>query len=153
MNAPVRLRRPLVVLGVLLSLLAGVATIRAAAVWTAAGSPLVAKPPSVESLQAALATEQSRSAALLAQLGELTAGSTELTAALDVARNRIATDAAQADELQASLKTAKGKLAVLDQSIRQAQAVGGRAASASVGAPAAITAQAHDEDHEGGDDD
>lgn len=123
MSVPLSLRRPLVILGVLLSLLAGMLTIRAAAAWTAASSPLVARPPSVESLQAALAGEESRSAALQAQLDELTAGSADLAAALEAARNRIASDTAQATELQASLKAATAKLATLEKSIRQARTV------------------------------
>lgn len=154
MSVPVRLRHPLVILGVILSLFAGAATIRAAAAWTAASSPLVAKPPSVESLQASVATEQTRSADLQAQLDQLTAGSADLTAALEAARDRIAADASQAEELQASLTAAKAKLAVLERSIRQAGASAARAATAPAAAPAAVSAVSHeDQDHDGGDDD
>lgn len=122
MNASARLRRPAVLLGVVLALFAGAATIRAAAEWTAATAPLAAKPPSVDSLQSALAAEQARSIALQAQLDELTAGSSELTSALQAARDRIAEDARQAEALQSTLEAAKAKLKALERSIRQVRA-------------------------------
>lgn len=151
MSVPIRLRRPLVVLGVLFTLLAGAGTIRAAAAWTAASSPLVSKPPSVESLQAALAVEQARSGALQIRLDELTNGSSDLAAALAAARDRVVADATQAEALQASLAAAKAKLAALEKSIRQARAVAAtRAARAP--APAAAPARSHEGD-EGEEDD
>jgi DNA repair exonuclease SbcCD ATPase subunit len=152
MNVPVRLRRPAVLLGVVLALFAGAATIRAAAAWTAASSPLVSKPPSVESLQSALAAEQARSIALQAQLDELAAGSTDLAAALQAARDRIAEDASQAKALQANLKAAKAKLTTLERSIRQARAASPpTVAAAPVAAVASIGGEGGE--HEGGDDD
>ena len=75
MSLPVRLRRPAVTIGVVLALLAGGASIRAAAEWTAASSSLAGKPPSVASLEAALAAEESRSLALQAQLDAIGVGS------------------------------------------------------------------------------
>jgi len=140
MSFPVSLRRPLVVLGVIFSLFAGVATIRAAADWTAASSPLVAKPPSIERLQAALAGEQARSEAFRAQLDELAARSSELTAALAAAQDRIAVDISQARDLQDSLKVAKARLATLERSIRRAQSAAGRTATVTVAAPVAAAA-------------
>ncbi len=137
MSVPVRLRHPLVVLGVVFSLLAGAATIRAAAAWTAASSPLAVQPPSVEQLQADLAAEQARSADLQLQLGQLAASSRDLVTALETARSRIATDAEQARALQDSLAAAKDKLATLERTIRQA-----RAAAAAAVAPAPPTATA-----------
>ncbi len=136
------IRRSLIVLGVVLSLFAGVATIRAAADWTAASSPLAARPPSIERLQAALANEQSRSEAFRAQLDELAARSSELTAALAAARDRIALDTRQATDLQASLKAARTRLATLERSIRKTQAGAVRAAGATVAAPAPLAAVA-----------
>lgn len=152
MNVPIRLRRPLVILGVVLSLLLGAASIRVAAAWTAASSPLAAKPPSVEALQADLATEQSRSTALQAQLDDLAAGSEELATALSAAREQIAVDATQARELQGSLLAAKDKLAILEKSIRDARASTSRPAAA----PAAAAAPAREverEDHQESEDD
>ena len=155
MTMPIRLRQPLVILGVLVALVAGASTIRAAAAWTAASSPLATKPPSVESLQASLATERARSAALEAQLDQLTAGTNDLVAALETARDRIATDADNAAELQARLTAAKAKLTALERSIRQARA--SAAAAAVQPAPPAVVAavsRGDDEDREAeGDDD
>ena len=128
MSIPVRFRHPLVVLGVVLSLLAGAATIRAAAAWTAASSPLAVKPPSVEQIQADLAAEQARSADLEFQLDQLAASSRELASALETARGRIATDAEQAQALQESLAAAKDKLATLERTIGQARAATAAAA-------------------------
>jgi chromosome segregation ATPase len=146
MSIPVRLRRPLVVFGVLLALLLGATSIRAAAEWTAASSPLADKPPSVESLQAELATEQARSTALVDHLDELSSSSADLLAALGAARDRIAADALQAKDLQASLAAAKAKLAALEKSIRDARAGTGRSAATPAAAPAASTAS-HEDDH------
>lgn len=140
MSFPVSLRRPLVVLGVAFSLFAGVATIRAAADWTAASSPLNARPPSIERLQASLTGEQARSEAFRAQLDELAARSSELTAALSAARDRIALDTSQAKDLQESLKVAKARLATLERSIRRAQATADRSATAAVAAPVTVAA-------------
>jgi DNA repair exonuclease SbcCD ATPase subunit len=163
MSVPVRLRHPLVVLGVVLSLLAGAATIRAAAAWTAASSPLAVKPPSVEQLQADLAAEQARSADLQLQLGQLVTSSRDLVTALETARSRIATDAEEARTVQESLAAAKDKLATLERTIRQA-----RAAAAATAPPPPTTAataatstvgagedayEEHDDGEEWGDDD
>jgi DNA repair exonuclease SbcCD ATPase subunit len=144
MSVPVRLRHPAVLLGVVLALFAGAATIRAAAAWTAASAPLVSKPPSVEILQSALAAEQARSISLQTQLDELTAGSTDLTAALQAARDRIAEDASQAEALQASLAAAKAKLTTLERSIQQAGA-----APPAVSGPVAAVGRTGDGDHAG----
>ena len=151
MSIPIRIRRPLVVLGVVLSLFLGVATIRAAAEWTAASSPLGAKPPSIESLGAALATERARSAALVAQLDQLEAGSTDLTGAINAARDRITADAVQADGLRASLTAAKAKLAALEASIRRARAPAARGTTVNATRPAG--APTHESDGEVGDGD
>jgi DNA repair exonuclease SbcCD ATPase subunit len=157
MSLSSRLRRPIVTFGVALSLLAGVATIQAAAAWTAASSPLVDKPPSVEALEASLALEQARSADLLTRLEELTAGSADLAAALDTAREQIAADAAHAKELQASLDAAKSRLAALEQSIQQARTAVVAAEAAPETRPSGGTASSdrdenHDEDEEEDDD-
>jgi septal ring factor EnvC (AmiA/AmiB activator) len=153
MSVSNRLRRPAVVLGVVLVLLAGAATIRAAAAWTAASSPLTSKPPSIEQLRADLVTEQARSDALQARLDELVAGSTELTAALQAARDQIARDATEAETLRANLTSAQKKLSSLERSIRQAGATAPR--TVSVASPDAVSpAQVGEErEHEGDDDD
>jgi chromosome segregation ATPase len=141
-----RLRRPLVVLGVLLSLFLGAASIRAAAAWTAASAPLADRPPSVERLRAELATEQARSRALQTHLDQLNSDSTDLSAALGAAGDRIAIDASQAKQLQDSLAAAKVKLAALEKSIGRARAAG--AHSGAVAAPARDTGSREQEGHE-----
>lgn len=145
MSLPVRLRRPAVALGVTLALLAGAATIQAAAAWTATSAQLADRPPSVEELRASLQAEQQRSLALQAQLDQLSAGSTELTAALQAARDRIAQDADDAKALQASLATARKKLAALERSIGQARATTVRVTT--VQAPTAATAPSASGEH------
>ena len=80
-----RIRRGLVLVGVVGSLLIGAASIQAAARWTAASAPLAVSPATAESLATRLADEETRSAALQAQLDELRSGMSDLTGALDVA--------------------------------------------------------------------
>jgi chromosome segregation ATPase len=147
-----RLRRPVVVLGVLLSLFLGAASIRAAAAWTAASAPLADRPPSVESLRAELATEQARSRAAQSHLDQLNSDSAALLAALAAARDRIAVDAVQAKELQDSLAAAKAKLAALEMSINKARAAAAHSGPAAA-TPKRDTASHEDEDHEETDDD
>ena len=137
----------------LLSLVFGVATIQAAAAWTAAASPLADKPPSIESLRTSLETAQERSTALQSQLDELNAGSTELIAALEAARERIASDATQAKELRSSLKAAKTKLAALERSIKQARSAAASVTVTVIRSTNASTPVAHEVEHEGEDDD
>jgi len=145
-----RLRHPLVILGVVVSLFVGVTTIRAAALWTAASSPLGVKPPSIESLQAALATEQARSAALRVRLDELTSRSTEMVAALETAGERIAADAAQAESLRARLDAAKVRLARLEQSLRRAHETAAHTATTPGSATATTQVEIEEaQEHEG----
>ncbi|HEU0234938.1 MAG TPA: hypothetical protein VFR14_00715 [Candidatus Limnocylindrales bacterium] len=137
-------RRVLTVGGVILSLALGVATIRAAAAWTASAAPLNAAPPSAAELRAALELEQARSEALAAQLAELASGSAELEAALAAAEQQITLDAANADTLRASLATARERLAQLEASLRAAAST----STASVQAPADGTLRSGDEHEE-----
>jgi chromosome segregation ATPase len=126
MRVKLLFRRTLVVGGVLLSLFLGVATIQAAALWTAAASPLANKPPSIDALRESLVTAQERSVVLQTQLDDLNSGSADLVVALQTARDQIAADAAQAKELRASLKAAKTKLAALEKSIKRARSAATR---------------------------
>jgi chromosome segregation ATPase len=152
MRIPLLFRRSLVVGGVLLSLFLGVATIQAAAAWTAAASPLADKPPSIESLRASLETAQERSAALQSQLDELNAGSTELVTALQAARERIASDATHATELRSSLKAAETKLAALERSIQRARSAAAPVTVTVTRPTSASTRVAHEVEHETEDD-
>jgi chromosome segregation ATPase len=145
---PLLFRRSLVTFGVLLSLFVGVATIQAAAAWTAATSPLADKPPSIESLRASLETAKERSTVLQSQLDDLSAGSTELSAALEAARERIASDATQAKELQSSLKAAKTKLAALERSIQRARSAAARVPVTVTRSTGPSTPVDHEDEHE-----
>jgi chromosome segregation ATPase len=114
-------RRPLVILGALLTLFVAVATVRAASEWAASAS--LAKPPAtISSIEAALAREQSRSAVLQDQLDAMRASSADLQWALVAANNQVATDQTTADALQASLAAAKARLAKLEAALRAAAA-------------------------------
>jgi DNA repair exonuclease SbcCD ATPase subunit len=117
----VRLRRALVIAVIGGSLVLGVATVRAAAAWTAAGAPLSVAPASVRVLTDRLAVEEVRSADLQRRLDELAAASTDLATALDAARQRIATDAETAAALRRRLDQAKARLQTLEASIARAR--------------------------------
>ena len=110
-------RRLLVTLGVVASLIAAGATIRAASLWAASQAPLTVAPVSVDSVRQALAQEKSRSAVLEDQIAGLQASAIDLQGALQTARERLATDAATADELRASLAAAQDKLAKLEAAL------------------------------------
>jgi septal ring factor EnvC (AmiA/AmiB activator) len=147
-------RRTLTALGVVLSLGLGIATIRAAAAWTASAAPLEEAPPSIAELNAALQVERARSQFLLAQLDALSASSAELETALAAAEQRIAQDATDADALNASLADARQRLAKLEASLLAARAPAPAAAPvAPIAVPTAATRGAHDEHDDDHDED
>ena len=111
MTADLRVRRALVIVGVALALLVGVASIGAAAAMTAAAAPPPAPPVSIESLRQALAAEQDRGAALQAQLDELDGLTASLSDALAGTKDRVTTDGKSATALAKQLKSAQAKLA------------------------------------------
>ena len=115
-------RRILVTIGVVLSLITAGATIRAASLWAASHAPLTVAPVSIDSVQMALAQEKSRSVVLEEQIASLEQSAIELNAALGAARDRLVTDQATADELRASLAAAQDKLTTLEASLAAAQA-------------------------------
>lgn len=133
MNLRLLIRRNLVVVGVASALVLGAATVRAAAVWTAASAPLERPPTALSSIRDALAQERDRSAALERQLADLTKASSDLAAALDAARSQVSTDATTAATLRASLAAAQAKLTQLEAALKAAQA----AQTTRVTAPAA----------------
>ncbi|MFI5262787.1 MAG: hypothetical protein ACHQZR_09570, partial [Candidatus Limnocylindrales bacterium] len=89
-------RRSLVVLAVMASLIVGVVSIRAAAAWTAAAAPLTSAPVNASSITDQLTQEQALSASLQSQLTGLMTRSSQLTTALQGAQVRIAADARNA---------------------------------------------------------
>lgn len=135
MTTRLLLRRIAVIVAVVLSLaLAGLA-VRAAAAWTAASAPLDLPPVSAKTLAQQLSDEQARSASLEAQLSALMNQSTELTDALQMARDRATLDAKTAKDLQAQLEAAKKKLAAMQRAARMARAARAAAAATHQAAP------------------
>jgi hypothetical protein len=116
-----RIRRTLVVSGVIASLLAGAISIRFAADMTAAAAPPPAPPVSLDSLKTALATEQARGAALQAQLDDLMTVTDQLTAALVSTEDEVKVDGLTAKELRARLKAADAKLKTVNRLLKEAQ--------------------------------
>jgi chromosome segregation ATPase len=146
-------RRFVTVVGVVAVLALGVGSIRAAAAWTAASAPLTVAPVSVESLEASLADERARSAALVAQLSALDDRSRVLASALESANARIEGDASHADDLSKELAAATRKLEKLEAAISKARAALARQATVRPApAPAAAPAARDDDDHEDEDD-
>lgn len=134
------LRRAGIIAAVVLSLSVGALAVRAAAAWTAASAPLTIAPVSAAALAQKLADEQDRSAALEQQLSALTAQTSELTAALKAADERIASDAQTARTLRDKLASARKKLLAMNRDARQA------ATSAPARSP---VRPAGDDDHDG----
>jgi chromosome segregation ATPase len=141
-------RRILTVVAVAASLLIGVGAIRASAAWTASASPLDMAPVSAETLQARLADESARSAALVDRLTALTLHADELSAALASAEARIGSDAEHAARLAEDLAAAKKKLAALEKSIRQASRARAVAPAPATVASGGSSHDDEDEDHE-----
>lgn len=114
------IRRLIVTVGVVASLIAAGATVRAASLWASSKAPLTVAPVSVESVEMALAQEKSRSAVLEDQIASLQASAADLQGALQTAKGRLATDEAAAGELRTSLATAQDKLAKLEAALAAA---------------------------------
>ncbi len=153
MTIPTSVRRSLVALGVVASVTVGVATVEAAATWTAQSAPLSVAPESVESLTSRLAAEEARSADLQAQLDAPHGHAGDLSTALNAATDRIATDAETAQALRDRLTAAKERLAALEKLIAKTRAQARAAAAAPRPAPATVTSGEHGDEHEGVDDD
>jgi chromosome segregation ATPase len=115
-------RRSTTLVAVILIVALGFLAIRVAAAWTANAAPLEVAPVSVETLNAQLDAERSRSAQLSSELHRLTSQAVELNTALDAARAHIAQDADHAAKLSKDLATAKKRLRSLEKSIRAARA-------------------------------
>ncbi|MEO8463176.1 MAG: hypothetical protein ABI555_08185 [Chloroflexota bacterium] len=145
-------RRSLVVIGVIASLAVGASAIQAAGEWTAAAAPLQIAPASITSIQAALAGEQERSAALEEQLATLQTATSELGAALTAAQGQVETDATSAAALRADLEAAQAKLKTVEAALAKAAKAAKAATAASSGnsssSPAATPTptREHDDD-------
>jgi hypothetical protein len=117
-----KLRRAVVALGVVASLLAGLVSIEVAAALTAAAAPPPAPPMSLSALQDALAAQQERGDSLEGQLVELNDLTASLSAALAGTRDHVDTQGKTAKELEKELKAAQGKLSNVQGLLDRAQA-------------------------------
>ena len=130
MTTQAYLRRTLVTIGIVGSLVAAGLTIRAASMWAATSAPLIVAPVSVTSVQQALEQERARSATLQTQLAALESSGADLRSALDSAQKQAGVDQATADDLRASLTAAQQKLARLEASLRAASRRSGSTSTA-----------------------
>lgn len=149
MTIPLFARRSLVVIGVIASLAVGASAIQAASEWTAAAAPLQIAPASITSIQAALAGEQERSAALEGQLATLQTATSELAAALTAAQGQVETDATSAAALRADLEAAQAKLKTVEAALAKAAKAASAANSGSFSSSPTATptpAREHDAD-------
>lgn len=149
MTAKPHVRRPIVVLGVLLTLFAAAATVRAASLWVSSSAALTTPPASISSIEMALAREQSRSAVLQDQLDGMRSSSRDLSVALFQANNQVTADQATAAQLEASLAAAQAKLAKLEAALKAATRT---TTARSSGGGSTTTTTYHDDDGVGGDD-
>ena len=115
-----RIRRVLVTLGVIASLVLGVISIQVAAALTAAAAPPPAPPISMSELQARLTAEQARAESLQQQLEALLDVTTQLNDAIQETGDQVTTDGLTAAELKARLKDAQDRLAVVNRLLKQA---------------------------------
>ena len=122
MTARMKVRRALIVVGVMAALVIGLLSIQLAAALTAAAAPPPAPPVSLDTLKRALADEQARGAALQAQLDELDGLTTSLSDALEGTQTQVSTDSQSATVLAKQLHAAQGKLAELKKLLAKARA-------------------------------
>src|SRR6476659_6012917 len=115
-----RMRRILVTLGVIVSLVLGVVSIQVAAALTAAAAPPPAPPISMTELQARLTAEQARAESLQPQLDELLGVTTQLTEAIQATGDQVSTDGLTATELRTRLKVAQDQLARVNKLLKDA---------------------------------
>ena len=153
--ASLRLRRTLTLILAVSALLVGFAAVRAASAWTAEAAPLVVSPTAASQIEARLSAEQSRSADLEQQIASMTAQADEMTTALQVAQDRIATDGDHADQLAKDLAAAKARLKKLEASIKAAAAQRTTTVVKTTSSSSSSSSSSHhgDDDHEGGGDD
>lgn len=146
MTLPLLARRAIVIVAVVGATIGGAASIRAAGIWTAASAPLAVAPASLTSIDAALAAEKQRSAALEAQLTSISSAAADLEAALAAAQDQVTTDATTADRLRADLAAARGRLTALEKALaKAAKAKPPVTGGSSTVAPPKATPEPHDD--------
>ena len=115
-------RRSLVVLGVIASLLVGLVSVRVAADLTAAAAPPIAPPVSLATLQDQLVAERARADALRSELDQLLGVTGDLSGAIGATSDQVATDDLTADQLRKRLADADAKLRRLKKLLASAEA-------------------------------
>lgn len=120
MKGPIR--RGVVILGVVASLIFGVASIQVAADLAAAAAPPPAPPVSMDTLKGQLADEQARAASLQGQLEDLLGATGQLTAAIGSTETQVSDDDLTAAQLRDRLKAAQTKLNSVNSLLKKAQA-------------------------------
>jgi hypothetical protein len=118
----VRIRRSVVIAGVVLSLVVGLVSIRVAARLADAAAPPPAPPVSIGTLTAELDAERARATSLQQQLDELLGATGQLTAALGATGDQVSLDGLTASQLRDRLKAAEAKLTKISKLLSQAQA-------------------------------
>jgi peptidoglycan hydrolase CwlO-like protein len=152
-SSPIRRSLTVIVAGAAIML--GFTAIQVASAWTADAAPLVASPASAASLESKLADERARSTDLQERLTGIVHETDDMAAALQAAQDRIAADAAQAEQLTSDLAKANAKLKALEATIKKAAAaVRTRTVTKVSTATSASGTTSHhdDDDEEGGDD-
>lgn len=114
-------RRAAVVAGTVAVIGVAAGTVQVAADWRAASAPLDAAPVSLTSIEADYAVEQERAGDLADQIDGVAGQISGLQAALITANVGVATDTANATDLQAQLTAAKTKLTTLQKQLKAAQ--------------------------------
>jgi hypothetical protein len=117
-----RVRRGVVVLGVVASLVFGFVSIQIAADLAIAAAPPPAPPISMETLKDQLAAEQGRATDLQQQLTDLLDVTGQLTSALDMTDTQVTDDGLTATQLRDRLKAAEAKLTEVNKLLKKAQA-------------------------------
>ena len=142
-------RRSVVAIGLLVTILAAVATMRGAALWAATSAVLDEPPVAVAELQRALADEQARSAGLTAELDQLEAAASRMADALAAAEGQMVEDQATADDLRASLEAAQVRLAKVEAALAAAKAkLAAFRATTSTVSSSSGSGEQEDEEHE-----
>jgi hypothetical protein len=115
-----RLRKPLVIVGVVASLILGIVSIQVAAALTLAAAPPPAPPISMSELESRLAAEQARAESLQAQLDDLLGVTGQLSTALSAAETKVSVDGLSAAQLRDRLKAAEARLKLINRLLKEA---------------------------------
>ena len=147
----VLVRRSTTANAVILAIVIGALSIEAAAAAVRASAPPVGPAVTVQSIEAQLEQERTRSQALRGQLRQLTDQSTTLAASLVVANDQVVTDTATATTLRADLARAKRQLAKLQRQMAASAAAAARQSRTTTTSPSS-GGQREGGEHEADDD-